>query len=136
MDLEERDAWLQERYARWLDWSTRIALAVLLCAFLLYISGLVPAYVPLENQPQLWQLPLAQYLERTGAPIGWQWLGLIAYGDYLTYVGICLFAVVVLVCDLAIIAPLLRNGEWLLAGLAIAQVAVLLFAASGLFAGG
>jgi hypothetical protein len=130
------DAWLQERYARWLDGWTRVAYVVCLLAFIAYVFGVLPPLVPPEQLPRLWHLPLAQYLEATGAPTGWAWLHELGRGDYANFFGLALFACIVLVCHAAMIGPLLRRGERLLAALAAAQVAVLLFAASGLFAGG
>ena len=129
------DTWLQERFARWLDAGTRTAFVVSLVTFGAYVSGLVVPRVPLSSLPQLWSLPLPAYLERTASPTGWGWLWLIGFGDFLSYAGIALFALVVIVCDLAIIAPLLRRGERLLALLAATQVLILLAAASGRFAG-
>jgi hypothetical protein len=137
MDVDRPDdGWIQERFARWLDAGTRIAFIVSLLTFALYVSGLVAPRVPLAKLPQLWALSLPDYLERTASPTGWSWLHFIGYGDFLSYAGIALFALVVIVCDLAVIAPLLRRGERLMAGLAAAQVLVLLAAASGWFAGG
>ncbi len=130
------DAWLQERYARWLDGWTRFAYVVSLVAFLAYLFGVLPPSVAPEKLAQLWHLPLARYLEATGAPTGWAWLHSLGHADYANFAGLALFACIVLVCHAAMIAPLLRRGERLLAALAAAQVAVLLFAASGLFAGG
>ena len=130
------DGWIQERYAHWLDAGTRTAFVVSLLTFALYVSGLVAPHVPLSALPRLWNLPLKAYLERTASPTGWSWLHLIGYGDFLSYAGIALFALVVIASDLAIIAPLLRRGERLMAFLAAAQVLVLLAAASGWFAGG
>jgi hypothetical protein len=126
----------QEAYARWLDWGTRAALAVSLVGLSVYLSGLVAPWVPLEKLPQLWSLPVAQFLERTGAPSGWGWLRLLGYSDYLNYLGIALFAVVSAPCLLRAIPCFLRRGERLQAALALAQVLVLAAAASGVFAGG
>ncbi|MBV8030896.1 MAG: hypothetical protein JO035_05255 [Betaproteobacteria bacterium] len=139
MDLKRRppeDAWIQERYALWLDRCTRIAFAVTLAAFLLYASGLAAPWISLEQLPALWQLSLPQYLQATGAATGWQWLRMLRYGDYLNIAGISLFALVILVCHGAMIVPFLARGERLLALLAALQVAVLVAAASGFFAGG
>jgi hypothetical protein len=135
MDLE-RDNWLQERYARWLDRCTTAAFALSVASFLAYVSGPLSPYVALEQLPAYWNLPLEEYLERTQAPRGWEWLGFIGYGDYLNYLGISMFALVVLICHVAVVPHLLRRGERLIAGLAVAQAVVLLGAASGLFAGG
>ena len=126
-----RDAWLQERYARWLDVLTRVAFTVCVATFVLYLSGVLPPHVPIGDLARLWGLPLGEYLARTGAPAGWGWLQLAARGDYLNYAGLALFACVVLLCNLAILAPLLRRGERLMAALVAAQIAVLAFAASG-----
>lgn len=134
--VEDRDNWLQERYARWLDACTKLAFVVTVASFLLYASGALPSYVRLEELPELWGLPLDQYLLRTGAPTGWGWLPLVGHGDYLNYLGICLFALVVLVCHAAITPRLIARGERLIFLLAVAQMLVLLVAASGVFAGG
>jgi hypothetical protein len=130
VDLEH-DSWLQERYARWLDALTKLAFAVTAAAFAAYATGLVAPSVPIAELPRLWDLPLAEYLGQTGAPTGWEWLRRVCYGDYLTYFGLCLFALVVLLCNLAIVVPLLRRGERLLGALVAAQVLVLAIAASG-----
>jgi hypothetical protein len=130
------DLKIQETYARWLDFATRAGFVVSLCAFLLYVSGILPPYVPLQQLTQLWGLPVARFLEVTGAPAGWGWLALIARADYLNLAAVALFGLVTLACYLRIIPLLLRSGERLQAAIAIAQVVVLAAAASGLFTGG
>jgi hypothetical protein len=72
MDLDERDAWLQERYARWLDALTRLAFVLSVTTFVMYVAGLVPPAIPIAELPRLWGLPLADYLGQTGAPTGWE----------------------------------------------------------------
>lgn len=131
MSPAERDAWLQDRYASWIDALTRIAFFVSVATFTAYVSGALAPWVPLTELPGLWHLPLEQYLARTGAPSGWGWLAHIARGDYLNYLGLSLFACVALACHLAILVPLLRRGERLMAALVAAQVVVLAVAASG-----
>jgi hypothetical protein len=130
----ELDRVLHERFASLLDAGTKGALAVTLWAFFLYACGIVPALVPLDSLPALWRLPLGEYLARTGAPTGWDWLRLAGYGEYLNYGGICLFALVIVISSAGILPLLCRRGEYLLAGMALAQVLVLLAAASGLLA--
>ena len=137
MDLRQReqnDARLQELYARWLDFFTKAAFVVSVTTLFLYLSGAVPAFVELKQLPEVWVLPVDRYLELTGAPRGWAWLRLTGYADYLTFIGICLYALVTLFCYLRIIPALLRGGERLQAALAIAQVLVLLAAAVAPFA--
>jgi hypothetical protein len=126
----------QELYARWLDWSTRVSLAVLIAAFLAYAGGLLAPAVAVDDLPRLWVLPVERYLEATGAPSGWGWVAMLAKGDYLNLVGVALLGFVTVLCYLRVLPRLLARGERLQAAFAVAQVVVLLLAASGLLAGG
>ena len=69
---------VQLRYARLLDWGTRIGLLLLVASFAVYVSGVLPSQVPLQRLPELWHQPVARYLALTGAPTGWQWLTLLS----------------------------------------------------------
>jgi len=117
-----------EIYARWLDRLVRVAFVLAALSFALYVSGVLTPYVPLDSLPALWRLPLPEYLARSGAPVGWDWLPLVARADYLNLAAVSLFALMTLVCYLRVI-PLLPRLQ---AALAIAQVLVLLAAMSGL----
>ena len=122
MDLDH------DLYARWLDRMVRAAYVLTAVALALYVFGVLRPYVPLETLPSLWRLPLAQYLERSGAPVGWAWLPLVGRADYLNLAAVALFALMTLVCYLRVI-PLLPRLQ---AVLALVQVLVLLAAMSGL----
>jgi len=126
----------QQVYARWLDWSTRVSLAVLIAAFLAYAVGPLAPAVAVDDLPRLWVLPVERYLEATGVPSGWGWVAMLAKGDYLNLVGVALLGFVTVLCYLRVLPLLLTRGERLQAAFAVAQVAVLLLAASGLLAGG
>jgi hypothetical protein len=123
-------------YARWLQWGARVGLCLLIGSFLLYLSGLVEPGVPVQQLPQLWTLPVDRYLALTGAPSGWGWLGLLGHSDYLNFLGVAVLASVTVLCYARVAAALFTAGERLLAGLAVAQVLVLVAAASGWFAAG
>lgn len=123
-------------YARWLDWGMRVGFAVLAAAFFAYAFHLVEPLVPLEDLPAVWALPLERYLALTGAPTGWRWIGMLGKGESLCLLGVALLGSVTLVCYLRLAALLLARGERLQAALAIAQVLVLLAAASGVLSGG
>ena len=127
---------MSEIYARWLDWGTRIALAALVGAFLAYVTGALAPGVAVADLPRLWRLPVESYLAATAAPSGWGWVGLLGHGDYLNFLGIALLGLVTVAGYLRAVPALLARGERLQAGFAIAQVIVLLVAASGLLAGG
>jgi hypothetical protein len=131
-----REELIQRTYARWLEAASTLAFGAALLAFVVYASGLLPAFVPLEELPALWHLSADQYLARTGAPARWGWLELLAFSDYLSLACIALIGLVTLLCYLATLPLLLRLGERLQAALTLAQLLVLLLAASGLLAGG
>jgi hypothetical protein len=126
----------QHVYARWLDWGTRISLAVLIAAFLAYVFGLAPAALPLADMPRFWTLPLERYLALSGAPTGWGWLTMLDKGEYQNLVGVALLGLVTVACYLRILPVLLARRERLQSAIVAAQVLVLLLAASGLLAGG
>ena len=122
-------------YAGWLEAGTRIAFAFSVVALLLYFGGVLPPFVPLEELPRLWTYPVGTYLARTHAPSGSDWFGDLRYGDYLSLAGICLFALLSLVCYARALPAFLRRGERLQAALAAAQIVVLIAAASNLVPG-
>lgn len=123
-------------YARWLDWGTRIALGVLVAAFLAYVLGVLEPWVPLAQLPAVWGLPVEQYIAASGAPRGWGWLALASHGDFANFAGIALLALVTVACYLRLLAALLAAGERRYALLVLAQVVVLTAAAAGLFSSG
>jgi hypothetical protein len=131
-----REQVVQELYARWLGVATRIAFAGALVAFVVYAGGLLPSFVALDALPALWQLPVGEYLARTGAPVGWGWLRLLPYADYLSLACVALIAAVTLVCYLAVLPMLLKLEGRVQAALVAAQIIVLLVAASGALAAG
>jgi hypothetical protein len=133
VDLNDRP--LRELYARWLDIATMAGFAISLCAFLVYIAGLLPAYVPLEELPRYWALPVHRFIEVTGAPRGWEWLGRLGYGDALNLAAVALLGLVTPACYARLVPALIAGRDWLQATLAAAQLVVLLAAASGLLAG-
>ena len=123
---------LNELYARWLDVATRAGFAISLCAFLVYAGGLLPAFVPLEDLPRYWALPVHRFIEVTGAPQGWAWLGELAYGDGLNLAAIALLGLVTPACYARLVPALVAERDWPQAALVTGQLVVLLVAASGL----
>ena len=115
----------QQIYARWLDWGTRIGLAMLAGSFAIYVFGLLDPHVPHHDLVRLWSLPVDHYVVSTGAPTGWAWLQHLHKGDYLNFLGVSVFTTITLVCYARVIPVLPR----LQATLAAIQIAVLLAAA-------
>ena len=118
-------------YARWLERATRAGFAALTVAFLVYAFGVVEPHVPLAELPALWALPVDQYLAASGSPSGWGWLALVGRADHLNLAAIAVLALVTICCYVRVVPLLVARGERLHAALALAQLAVLIAAASG-----
>ena len=125
----------QLRYARLLDWGTHLGLVVLVLTFAAYVAGLTPPQVALDKLPTLWGLPVASYLQQTQSPVGWGWVAHAGHSDVAGLVGIAILAGCSVLCLLALTPLYWRRGERIFVGLCLAEVAVLLLAASGWLAG-
>ena len=118
-----------EVYARWLDWGTRIALAVLVASFLAYALALFDPPLPPQELPKLWAFPVDHYIAASGAPTGWGWLQLLHKSDYLIFLAVAVLGLLTAVCYARIVPVLLAQGERWHAVIAVLQMLVLLGAA-------
>ena len=132
--MNPEDRGLQDTYARWLDRATKVAFTLSLGAFALYVSGVLPAAIPLAELPRFWGLPVDRFVGATGAARGWEWLARLRYGDSLNVAAVALIALVTPLCYARMLVTLAARRDWLQAALALAQLAVLMVAASGLLA--
>lgn len=121
----------QLRYALWLDWGTRLGALVLVLSFLAYMMGWLAPRLSVHELVALWHLPASEFTQRTGMPQGWAWLAHLHQGDMAGLLGIALLAACSLPCLLALVPLYLRRGERAYAAICLAEVAVLLLAASG-----
>jgi len=126
----------QLAYARWIARGARLGLVLLVASFTAYLLGLTTPHVALDRLPQLWSLPLAQYLEQSGTPTGWGWLRLALRGDLSGLVGIAVLAGCALAALVAAALVYLRQGDRPHALLCVAEAAIIVLAASGLLTGG
>lgn len=126
----------QLRYAHLLDWGTRIGLIVLLLSFAAHVTDALQPHVPLERLPQLWTLPVRHYLIEAQMPTGWGWLALVHRGDILGLAGIAILAGCSIFCLLALVPLYGARGDKAFVAICLAEVAVVVLAASGWLAGG
>lgn len=126
----------QLRYARWLEACARIGLALLVASFAALATGLLPPQVPLQRLPEVWGLPVADYLRQTHTAAGWGWLADLKHGDSAGLAGIALLAGSSVAALLALLPLYLRRGDRLYAALCLAQAALIALAASGWLAHG
>ena len=126
----------QVLYANILNKGMLVGLVILLITFALYVFGIVKPYVPLDQLSNYWNLGVGDYLHELDIPTGWAWLGLLNYSDFLNFIGIALLAGISIICYIAIIPTLLKNGDTIYAVIAILEVIVLTLAATGIFGSG
>ncbi len=124
------------RYALLLDWGTRVGLVVLLLGFTAYVLGFSTPLVSLEQLPQLWNQPVAVYLQKTGTPTGWGWFAMMGKGDMFNLFGIAILAGCSLPPLLGLIPLYLKRRDYAYAGICAAIMLVLILAASGILSGG
>ena len=122
------------RYARVLDIGARVGLVLLIVSFALYVSGVVPPLVPLEELPRYWSLSAREFVASTHQLTGWAWLRQIGKGDVATLAPVAFLAGVSVLCSLAVLPQFVRRGEVVHAVIVVLQIVVLVLAASHVFA--
>jgi hypothetical protein len=125
----------QLRYARLLEWGTRVGMAVLLLSFAAYVLGLAESHIPVAKLPELWIHPVGRFLELTQSPTGWGWLALLHRGDIAGLLGIAILSGASVLCLLALVPIYLARGDRIFAAVCLAEVAVVALAASNWLAG-
>jgi putative copper export protein len=122
----------QIAYANVLNIGMWFGLALLIITFFVYLSGLLPSYVPIDDLPKYWTMRVHDFNVALNAPTGWGWAALVNKGDYLNFVGIAILSGLTILCYLVILPILARKKDRAYVVIAIAEVLVLSLAASGL----
>ena len=134
----------QLAYAGVLNIGMWIGLALLVITFILYISGVLPSYVPIEKLSEIpqgsnvpyWGMRAHEFNQAFNVPTGWGWTSLVAKGDYLNFVGIAMLGGLSILCYLVILPILIRKKDTAYVAIAILEVLVLALAASGILKAG
>ncbi|MEW6109277.1 MAG: hypothetical protein AB1632_08970 [Nitrospirota bacterium] len=126
----------QIAYAKLLDIGMKIGLLIIIVTFIIYLTGILEPYVLVNNLPLYWKMPVKEYLEATGIPHGWAWLGMVNKGDFLNFIPIAFLAGVTILCYIRIMPILFRNKDTAYGILALLEVLVLVLAASGVLKSG
>jgi len=126
----------QVLYADILNKGMIVGLIGLVVTFIIYGGGILEPIIPLEEVQNYWVMPVADYLEQTGIHAGWAWLGNLGKGDMLNFLPIAFLSLLTIICYLAIIPGLIKKKDTAYVVLAIVEVVVLVFAASGILGSG
>ncbi|MBF0626593.1 MAG: hypothetical protein HQL91_00080 [Magnetococcales bacterium] len=123
-------------YAALLDIGWKIGFVLMVIFFGLYVFGVLPAHVSMDELAKYWVLPADQYLKAVHGPTGWGWTALIHRGDYINYIGIAILAGITVVCYARVLPLFFRKGDKVYGAIMIAEILVLVLAASGILGGG
>lgn len=134
----------QLAYAGVLNIGMWVGLALLVVTFVLYISGVLPSYVPIEKLSEIpqgsnvpyWGMRAHEFNQAFNVPMGWGWTSLVGKGDYLNFVGIAILGGLSILCYLVILPILIRKKDTAYVVIAIVEVLVLALAASGILKAG
>lgn len=120
-------------YATVMHWITLLGFLVLILTFVAYMFGWLPASVPLDQLPHLWNLSRAEYLKATGTPTGWCWLFMMGKGDFASLFGIAILSGCSIACIAAILPIYAKEKNTTYIVICLMEITVLLFSASGIF---
>jgi hypothetical protein len=131
-ELKPKASEEQITYANILNYGMWGGLFMLVVTFIVYVTGLLQSFIPIEELPKYWSMNVKDYLHASHAPTGWGWVALAGKGDYLNFIGIAALAGLTVVCYIAILPILIKKKDTPFIVITILEVAVLLLAASGI----
>ncbi len=100
----------QMAYASVLNIGMWLGLAVMVVTFFVYVSGVLPSFVPIDDLPKYWTMRVHDFNVALNAPTGWGWAPLVGKGDYLNFIGIAMLSGLTILCY-AVILPILYQEE-------------------------
>ncbi|MFN3383699.1 MAG: hypothetical protein ACK401_02240 [Archaeoglobaceae archaeon] len=118
-------------YGKILYYGSIISIVAITAAFIAYVSGIMPHYVDFEKMAELWGKSHHVFVEEAKVPIGWGWVELINYADYLNLLLLAILAFLTIICYIAILPVFATKKDWIYATITLIEIIVLLFAASG-----
>jgi len=123
-------------YSKILNGGMLVGLSGLVVTFILYVSGILEPLIPLEKVETYWVLPVSEYLEKSGMQAGWVWFSNMQFGDMLNFLPIAFLSLLTVVCYIAILPGLIRKKDTAYVVIALIEILVLVFAASGILGAG
>jgi len=131
-DVKTKASEEQMAYASVLNVGMWFGLFLLIVTFLVYLSGVLPTFVPIDDLPRYWGMRVHEFNVQLHAPTGWGWAALVGKGDYLNFIGIAILSGLTILCYMVILPILIRKKDKAYIVIAIVEILVLSLAASGL----
>jgi hypothetical protein len=126
----------QVSYANLLFYGSWAAIGILLLTYVVYVSGILDPYVPLDQLTRYWTKPVAHYVHGANIPLGWGWATLLHRGDFLNFIGIVLLAGMTIICYAAVLPAYIKQRDIPYIVIVILEILVLCLGASGIFGAG
>uniref|UniRef100_A0A7J2TJM3 DUF1634 domain-containing protein n=1 Tax=Archaeoglobus fulgidus TaxID=2234 RepID=A0A7J2TJM3_ARCFL len=119
-------------YAKILWYGTIISIVAISVAYIVYVAGILPHYVEFDRIIELWGEKSHKFVEETNTPIGWGWIGLIGYGDFINLLLLAFLSFLTIICYIAITPVFLARKDIVYLLIALVEIVVLVLSASGL----
>ena len=126
----------QIAYADILFYGCWFGIFVLLITYILYLTRVVPPYVPMEQLTWYWSHNVHHYVEEANVPTGWGWVKFLNKGDFLNFIGIAFLALLTIVGFLTLIPAYAKKKDWAFMVIVVVEILVLLLAATGILGTG
>ena len=109
----------------------RIGLAMVISAFFLYLTNILPPVIPIADLITRVGVDANIFTATNNIPVGWAWLRLMGHGDILSLGGIMLLLGSIFLAYLALIPLCLRRKDYIYLVLVIVQLGVFILAGGG-----
>ncbi|NHM27407.1 DUF1634 domain-containing protein [Desulfofundulus sp. TPOSR] len=126
----------QLAYANVLLYGSWLGIALLLLTNIIYLTGLVKPYIEPAMLPQYWGMKASEFVQVAHMPTGWGWFNMLGYSDFLNFIGMALLAALTIVGYLILLPAYLSKKDVPYTFIVLAEVVVLVLAASGVLAVG
>jgi hypothetical protein len=126
----------QVKYANLLFLFSWLGIFLMMVTYFIYITGILTPHIPLQEVPRHWSQGVSEFLETTGAPHGWSWLGYLNRGDYLNFLGLVLLGIITIICYLTLLPAYAKRKERIYFVVCLLEIIVLSVAASGVLGSG
>lgn len=135
-DVKAKASEEQIVYAGVLNVGMWFGLFLLILTFMVYLSGALPTFIPIDDLPRYWSMRVHEFNVQLHAPTGWGWAAQVGKGDYLNFIGIAILSGLTILCYLVILPILIRKKDKAYVAIAVAEILVLALAASGILKAG
>lgn len=121
--------------ARLYHYVSFIGFSVIALGFFVYVSGVVPNTVPVEEVSSYWHLSSHDFAAATGTPVGWELVGNLGFGDMISLASLVLMPLATILCLVIMAVSFARARNWVFLFAVTLQTMVMVLAASGLLSG-